>query len=122
MSKHNVKLGKWGEDQARKYLESKGYRIQETNYRTDYGEIDLIVERDRELVFVEVKTRTGGKFGNPEQAITPLKRTHMVDSATAYFQDHPLLEIDWRIDVIAIRLETKTESVEILHFENAIEG
>lgn len=114
-------VGKWGEDQASLYLESKGYRIVARNVRTGYGEIDLIASNEFGLVFVEVKTRTNLKFGYPEQAVTGRKMEHMVSAAQAYISENPGRgDQSWRIDVIAIFKQEKSKNnvVEIMHFEN----
>jgi putative endonuclease len=113
------KLGGWGEQRAAEYLETKGYRILDRNVRTPYGEIDLVAETNLQLVFVEVKTRSSTRFGQPEEAIDEDKLTHMIESAESYLIEHPNLEGDWRIDVIAILLRPGREP-EITHFENAV--
>jgi putative endonuclease len=112
-------LGRWGEQQAEKFLQQKGYQILERNVRTPYGEIDLIARKADMQVFVEVKTRSSHSFGNPEEAVTASKLTHMIESAESYLQEHPNLEQDWQIDVIAIR-KISGQNPEIVHFENVI--
>jgi len=64
-------LGDRGEDIAAKYLQQQGYRIVQRNYRSRYGEVDIICAQQGILVFVEVKTRTSNAFGFPEESITP---------------------------------------------------
>ncbi len=113
-------LGAWGEAVAAGYLSERGYLILERNFRTPYGEVDLVVQKDEQIIFVEVKTRTSDAFGLPEQAITPRKQGHLIDSAQAYLQLHPELKCDWRVDVIAIRKLPGDRPPEILHFENAV--
>ena len=122
MSNRNIALGRWGESIASEYLLEKGYTIIERNHRTEYGEIDLIAEYDGVIIFVEVKTRTGKKFGNPEEAITRQKTVHMIDSAQAFLQDRPQFTQEWRIDVIAIYKNKSSDSPVISHFENAVQG
>jgi putative endonuclease len=113
-------LGRWGENLAASYLIQKGFLVLERNFRTPYGEIDLIVQRENLLVFVEVKTRASDTFGLPEEAITPKKREHLVATARAYLQEFPAPGLDWRIDVVAIRKIKTDTNPEIIHFENAI--
>lgn len=113
-------IGKWGESLAADFLSKKGYKILARNFRTEYGEIDLIVTREDVLIFVEVKTRTSNEFGYPEDAITKQKREHLLDSAQAYLQNHPEFEGDWRIDVIAIWRKDRNAPQQIIHFENAL--
>ena len=72
------------------------------------------------IVFVEVKTRSSSTYGLPEESITAQKRVHMLDSARAYMQAHPELDVDLRIDVIAIQRLSSSKEPQITHFENAI--
>lgn len=71
---------------AAKYLEQQGYFILQRNYRTGKGEIDIIAVRGNRMHFIEVKTRRGGKYGRPEESITPSKRRHMRMAAAEYMQ------------------------------------
>ena len=75
------------------------------NWRSPYGEIDLIASHDEVVVFVEVKTRKSKSFGPPEISITPRKAEHMRNCAEYYIQQHPELTNDWRIDVITIQIQ-----------------
>jgi putative endonuclease len=128
MSKPNQVIGKWGEELAAKYLEQKGYSIVARNVRTQYGEIDLIltqpvVERSCAkdvLVFVEVKTRRTLNYGYPEESINTQKKTHLLQAIQSYLQDHPELENEWRVDVVAIHRSAKDQKPLITHFINAI--
>ena len=88
------------------------------NNRTPFGEIDLIAQQDASLVFVEVKSRSSAEFGFPEEAVTPAKQQHILESAQTYLQEHPEFDGDWRVDVIAIS-RTQDGEPEIHHFENA---
>jgi putative endonuclease len=119
VDRRKQRVGRWGEDFAAKYLESKGYQILERNVRTSYGEIDLLARLEDLTVFVEVKTRTSLTFGQPEEAVTQKKREHMQAAAEAYIQAHPEIAGDWRIDVISIYRRPSTPP-EIVHFENAL--
>ncbi|MEN4099685.1 MAG: YraN family protein [Anaerolineaceae bacterium] len=113
-------VGKWGEGMAEHYLIRHGCTLIERNVRTQYGEIDLVMKtEDNLLIFVEVKTRTSSRFGNPEEAITRQKSDHMRLSAEAYLLARPEFDGDWRIDVISI-YRARTETPEIVWFENAI--
>jgi putative endonuclease len=116
----NQELGDWGEAYAAKYLEGKGYQILARNVRTPYGEIDIIAKELDQIIFVEVKTRTSRKFGYPEDAITESKITHLIESAEFYLQEHPEINVDWRIDVIAIQVDPQRNSPAIAHFEDAL--
>ena len=113
-------VGRHGETVAADYLVAKGYTILARNWRSPYGEIDLIATQDRVIIFVEVKTRTGKSLGPPEISITPKKREHMRNTAEYYIQQHPELINDWRIDVITVQVRAGDLSPLIDHFENVI--
>ena len=69
---------------AVKYLEHSGYQILKRNYRTRYGEADIIAAKGRELHFIEVKTRQSDSCGRPAESITPLKKKHMQAAASDF--------------------------------------
>lgn len=119
MSNRKIKLGNWGESLAAEYLSSRGVMILARNVRTKYGELDLVGSIAGLTVIFEVKTRRTDTFGFPEEAISQVKRKHLVDSAQFYIQVHPELPGEWRIDVVAIRLNAGADP-EIEWFENAI--
>lgn len=120
MSNKRQSLGRWGEEFAANYLAQKGYEIIEQNMRNEYGEIDLITMFEKTLVFVEVKTRSSESFGFPEESVTAVKQAHLIDTAQAYLQANPELNMEWRIDVIAIQSDPAEQSPKITHFENAV--
>jgi putative endonuclease len=115
--KHNLRIGKWGEQVAVEHLVSRGCEVVGRNVRTPYGEIDIVARQGDITLFVEVKTRTSNKMGLPEESITARKREHMIACAEHYAAEH---EIDhWQIEVIAI--EGKPGSTpKVTYFENAI--
>jgi putative endonuclease len=120
ISNRRQSLGHLGESIAAAYLEKQGYSITDRNYRTPYGEIDLIALLCDVVAFVEVKTRASSSLGPPEISITPRKAEHMRNTAEYYIQQHPELTNDWRIDVIAVQIQTGNLSPIIDHFENVI--
>jgi putative endonuclease len=111
------RLGGAGERLAAAWLEDRGYRVLARNWRCPYGELDLIVEHDGELVFVEVKTRRGDRLGAPEEAITAAKRVHLVASVAAYRDATASpAEQPYRIDVIAVDLAPSGKLLGLRHF------
>ncbi len=120
MADQKRKLGSWGEERAKAYLQERGYEIVAQNVRSAYGEIDLLAKQGDTLVFVEVKARSSTDFGFPEEAVTETKQQHLLDCALDYLQSHPE-HSEWRIDVISV-LRSKDGPPEIEHFENAIDG
>lgn len=119
-SGHRQSLGRSGEDLAAEYLVAQGYTIVEKNFRTPYGEIDLIMHAGNAIVFVEVKTRASKSLGPPEISITPRKQEHMRSAADYYIQQHPEMDNDWRIDVVTVQVSGSNQPPVIDHFENAI--
>jgi putative endonuclease len=111
-------LGRWGETQAANYLSSHGYRIIAQNFRTPYGEIDIIAQGPDLTIFVEVKTRQSPSLGPPEIAITPKKRAHLKACAEYYIADHPECDTAWRIDVLAVQKTISGAGYSIQHFQN----
>lgn len=112
------KLGRQGEDRAVEWLKKKGYKILDQNYYTRYGELDIICEKSREIVFVEVKTRRSSQFGSPEEAVTYRKIQHMKHAALLYLSEKNIPYRGMRFDVIAIRVSSDG-SENINHIENA---
>ena len=120
MKKPRQIIGKWGENVAAEYLLNRGWTIIARNLRTPFGELDLIAGKADVLVFFEVKTRTNNAFGLPEEAITPAKATHLLESSQFFLQQHPELEGDWRVDVIAIQGKPDVPGTRIEWFENVL--
>ena len=97
-------LGTKQEQIAAEYLKSLGYLIVETNFRCRQGEVDLIARDGEYLVFVEVKYRTDGRAGEPEEAVTPAKSRTIIKVARFYLYCHRLPETTkCRFDVVAIK-------------------
>ena len=82
-------LGGKGELIVETYLKKKGYKILEKNYRTNFGESDIIAMHENLLVFVEVKTRSGTKYGNPAEAVGYYKQNRYFKLAEYYALKHP---------------------------------
>lgn len=115
-------IGRRGEQLAERYLHDRGYRTLARNWRWRKGELDLIVERDGELVFVEVKTRRSHRFGSPEEAVTARKQRRLIQTATAYLASTGRQDAQWRIDVVAIDLDPESEVERIEHIQDAVHG
>lgn len=104
MARSQRVVGTLGEQAAAQELESQGYRVLHRNYRVRAGEIDLVCEQDGILVFCEVKTRTGERFGPPEEAVTFAKRRRIRRLAAEYLQREPARAGRIRFDVVAVRV------------------
>ncbi len=112
----NVKAekGKTGEALAAMYLQKKEFEIVARNYRHKRGEIDIIARKDKLLVFIEVKARSGNRFGFPESFVSEKKAALIVTTAENFIYEH-----NWqhqiRFDIIAV----EGKHNQINHFEDA---
>lgn len=97
-------LGKFGEDFACNYLLENNYKIIERNFRCKQGEIDIIAIDipKKELVFIEVKTRSNFHFGRPAQAVNTIKQKHIFDASKYYIYKNNLANSFIRFDVIEV--------------------
>ena len=111
MEKYNYNLGKLGEKIAEKYLIKNKYTIIEKNFYSKQGEIDIIAEEKdtREIVFIEVKTRTNSKYGRHKDAVTINKRKHMYKTARYYLYKNKNNNQFIRFDVIEIVIRGKKD-------------
>lgn len=118
------RLGTRGEEAARAYLKSRGYQILSTNFRCRWGEIDIIAQDGDCLAFIEVRTRSnyGYAYGAPQESISQRKRVRLVATAETYLQNSANTPADWRIDLIAVRVDKKGAIGPVEHIKNAIEG
>lgn len=114
------RLGVLGERFAEAYLTKRGWRVVARNYRTRWGELDLICVDDHgRVVFVEVKTRTGMGFGGPREAITQGKRRHLRQAAGLWMRSEPWPEGSRgvRFDVVGVLVGR--DGVDIDHIKGA---
>ena len=91
-----------------------------TNYRSRWGEIDIVAQQGEELVFIEVRTRRGDAFGTPEESVTPAKSRRLIATAQDYLQTHGLEQSQWRIDLVSIRLDVAGKLLGVNHLEHAV--
>lgn len=116
-----MKRGGWGEQAAADYLTARGYTIVARNYRTRWGEIDLIVQDDRYLVFVEVKTRKSSTFAAAREAVGAAKQHRMLETAQIWLSEHPTARQP-RLDVIEVYGPEGGPARYIEHIPNAFEA
>ena len=117
----NKRTGKIGENLAVEYLEKKGYKIVEKNFRAkQYGEVDIIAQHPNLplLIFVEVKTRMGIEFGRPEEAVGKNKLHEVKKMVDYYYNSFPQTKLSPQIDVVAIVLNSDETLSSFEHFEN----
>lgn len=101
---NNKFVGKIGEQCAVNFFKSIGYKIMERNFRCKQGEIDIIVQDDSEIVFVEVKTRTNIIYGRPAESVNGIKKRHIYLASKNYLCRNYLENCCIRFDVVEIFL------------------
>lgn len=111
-------IGSKGETLAVNFLQSKGYRIIAKNYKTPIGEIDIIAEDGKTLVFVEVKTRSNNSYGYPFEAVTAQKQNKLKNLALLYLKNQKK-DFPVRFDVLSINITASNSAVE--HIIDAFE-
>ncbi len=112
-------LGKLGEELAERHLRQKGYRTLERNFRTRYGEIDLVMKDGEYLVFVEVKSRRSLVCGEPHEAIDGRKKDQLLKMAEEYLERNPFGG-DLRFDGVSVYFSPGAAE-QILHWEDIIQ-
>ena len=118
MNLRTQNVGRRGERLAEEHLLAQGARLLERNYRVEYGEIDLLLEHDGDLVAVEVKTRDIGDLEAPEEAVSWRQLRRIVRALETYAMDNDLLEGTWRIDVVLIVIEPDESVLRIDHLRS----
>ena len=118
MTRQRQALGKWGEQEAEKFLRQQGFAILARNYRTPVGEIDIIARSKKELLFVEVKARRGTQFGLPQEAVGARKQQQIIRTAQWYLQREKTGNLQPRFDVVAILCQSDGSAM-IQHLPNA---
>jgi len=114
---NNLKTGHLGETIAKRYLQRKGFKIIEENYRTKFAEIDLIAQLRNTLVFIEVRTKIGKQFGMPEESLNKKKINKVVKDAQMYIK-YKNYTGKYRIDAICIVLNENKKLICLNHYEN----
>ena len=95
-------LGRAGELKAAEYLKKKGFKILKTNYKTYCGEIDIIALDKENIVFIEVKTRSGEEYGVPSESVTAKKQERYYKVALEFLQREKKSDYPCRFDVVEI--------------------
>lgn len=113
-------MGAWAEHQACILLKSKGFEILQQNYHSRFGEIDLIIRREQDLIFIEVKARSRTKYGQANEVVSLSKQKKIVKTAMMYLSKHPEMnDFYCRFDVICFDFQqqfAKTIQHDFSHF------
>lgn len=117
MSAATQALGELGERIAERWLRARGWRVVQRRFRSGHRDIDLVVEQDGLVAFVEVKARRGDQFGGPVEAVDWRKQRELGRSARVWIDRHGRHREAYRFDVIGVLVAG--ERVRIRHVENA---
>lgn len=118
---HNhIEFGSFAEGLAEKFLKGRGYKILGRNYRKPWGEIDIIVEKEEIIIFVEVKASNSPvpKGFEPEKRVNKDKVLRIKRAAQTYIQQKNLDDKSWQIDLISLEIDKGKETAKITHFRN----
>jgi putative endonuclease len=110
-------FGELGERIAERWLRGRGWRVMQRRFRSGHRDIDLVVERDGLVAFVEVKARRGDRFGDPVEAVNWRKQKELGRSARVWIDRHGRAMEAYRFDVIGVLVAGPR--VRIRHVENA---
>ncbi len=115
------KLGIFAEGIARHYLITRGYKILAANYKMNFGEIDIVAQKDDTVIFAEVKAVSSLYEGlEPEFRVDYQKKNKLIKLATAYMLNKKLSDTPWQIDVISVIFDLENKKARIKHFKNAV--
>ena len=121
---YKVHLGKCGEDAAAEFLKKKRYKILERNFRNRFGEIDIIAEYKKDIIFIEVKTRLSKEYGEPYEAVNFYKQRKIINTAKVYLCSKEMNDVNVRFDIVEVYGNLSDNGFQldtINHIESAIE-
>ena len=120
MTQARQELGKQGEDLAVRELERRGYAIVARRFRVRSGELDIVARDGPTLVFVEVKARSGRRFGVAAEAVTPLKQLRLARLASEYLLRQRIADCACRFDVVSVHFDGGAAEVQVI--QNAFDA
>jgi putative endonuclease len=112
-------IGLWGENQACRFLQSKGFTTIARNWRFGKGELDLVMADGRAIVFVEVKSRTDEDFAPARISITTKKKRTLLRTAKCFLRKYNISDRPLRFDVVTVILDDDAGKPRIRHYRNA---
>jgi putative endonuclease len=117
---HNQIIGKFGETLAKKYLIKHGYDILNENVKLSYQELDIIALKNKQIIFVEVKTRISQQYGSAENAMMTTKLNRFKRAIEMFIENKNLTIDDIRADLITIDIDRKNKIAKIKHYFDII--
>lgn len=108
-------IGHLGEDRAQKYLLKNNYKIADTNFTTNLGEIDIIATKKDIIAFVEVKTRVEGSFTRPVEAVSRTKINKIIKTAQLYMMRN-YVKLQPRFDICEVTYYKETQQFRVTNY------
>jgi len=121
MYSFNKDIGALGENIAEEYLTNMGYIVLDKNFRSKFGEIDIIGKDGNYIAFIEVKARYGSIYGTPAEAVTPRKQNKIYKTAQLYILKKRIFKFNFRFDVIEIILNSKDNDYSVRLIKDAFQ-
>ncbi|WP_300386122.1 YraN family protein [Clostridium sp.] len=122
MKNLNKAIGSYGEKISKDYLINNGYIILDLNYRSRYGEIDIICKLKDIIVFIEVKSRYNTLYGLPQESVTYFKQRRILNLCNYYIISKNLFNYNCRFDVIEVYFNTINNDFKINHLKDSFRG
>ncbi len=117
MKKFNRQIGGSGEEVAARYLAARGYKVLARNYSTKWGELDLVVKMNDRIVFVEVKSKQGNRYGSPWEMVNRNKLERVRRMGWLFLVKNGLINSPCRIDVVGVVFGEDARAA-VSHWEN----
>ena len=119
MKNFNKDIGNYGEDISYNFLKKQGYYVLSRNFRTKYGEIDIICKKNDLIIFIEIKSRYNYNHGSPIEAITYSKQMQIIKLCKFYIYTNNLIKYNVRFDVIEVFFNIDNNLHSINHITDA---
>lgn len=119
MKNFNKDIGNYGEDISYDFLKKQGYFVLSRNFRTKYGEIDIICKKNDLIIFIEIKSRYNYNHGSPIEAITYSKQMQIIKLCKFYIYTNNLIKYNVRFDVIEVFFNMDNNLHSINHITDA---
>ena len=114
-------LGFLAEGIARSYLLKRGYKILAANYKFNFGELDIVAQKEDIITFFEVKALNKFYEGfEPEMKVDYKKKNKLIGLATAFLENKRLKDSPWQIDIISVVFDLENKKAFVKHFKNAV--
>ena len=119
MSCYNKTIGNYGENLSLKHLIKNNYKILDTNFRTSYGEIDIVATINNIIVFLEIKSRYTDSFGKAIESITYYKQKQIIKLTKYYIHRYNLYNYNVRYDIIEVYFNNRNNLYKLNHIIDA---